>query len=84
MFLVYNKTKGKFEDSRRYPLLRSITAKLRDTAEVTLSGDGMTDTVELDMARYRNPSNRFVNETWNGTLEAYDGSNQEVNTWLKR
>nr|XP_012234482.1 PREDICTED: uncharacterized protein LOC105679174 [Linepithema humile] len=83
MFLVYNKTKGKFEDGRRYLLLRLLTAQLSNTGEVTLSSDSISDTVKLDIDRYRNPSNRFVKETWNGTSETFYGSNLYVNTWVK-
>ncbi|XP_012234196.1 uncharacterized protein [Linepithema humile] len=83
MFLLYNKTKDKFEDSQRYRFLQSVTANLTNTGEVTLSSHRVLNKVKLDIDRYRNPSNRFVKETWNGTSETIYGSDLHVNTWLK-
>lgn len=83
MFTVYNKTKKKFVDSRRYRFLRSITANLTNTGEATLSSHRVLSKVKLNIDRYRNSSNCFAKETWDGTSQIYYDSNQEVNKWIR-
>ncbi|XP_012234488.1 uncharacterized protein [Linepithema humile] len=83
MFAVYNETKGKFEDSRRYPLLRSLCTQLTNPGEVTFSSDRLSEVVTLNINRDRNPFNQIVMKTWNGTLKTFYGSDLHVNTWLK-
>ncbi|XP_012234485.1 uncharacterized protein [Linepithema humile] len=84
MFLIYNKTKGKFEDSRTHFILRSMAATITDTDEVTLRCDGMKNTVTLNINQYLNSAFRLTKETWNGTLETYCISNVDINEWVKQ
>nr|XP_012234483.1 PREDICTED: uncharacterized protein LOC105679175 isoform X1 [Linepithema humile] len=84
MFIIYNKTKDKFEDSRTYSLLETMIAVSgpNDTGEVMITDKKRTSAVTFNTKQYRNSSNRFIKETWNGT-KAFYGSNRDINTWLK-
>ncbi|XP_012234242.2 uncharacterized protein [Linepithema humile] len=83
MFLVYNKTTGKFEDSRKYPLLESLYVELTNPGELTLSSVISSNTITMNINRDRNPFNQFLKEIWNKTLGTFYSSDRNVNTWLK-
>nr|XP_012234487.1 PREDICTED: uncharacterized protein LOC105679177 isoform X2 [Linepithema humile] len=83
MFLIYNKTKGKFEDGRTYSLLQKIRTRIRSTDYFVLTSHKMGNQVDFNTKQSRNRSNRFMKETWTGTSKAFYGSNQDINTWLK-
>ncbi|XP_012219457.1 uncharacterized protein [Linepithema humile] len=83
MFIVYNKTKDKFEDIRRYPALKSAeVVQTNITKAMFSSAHADSGALPLDINPYRNPSYSFTKETWNGTLETYYDSNNEVNQLL--
>nr|XP_012234220.1 PREDICTED: uncharacterized protein LOC105679024 [Linepithema humile] len=83
MFLVYNKTTGKFEDSRKYPLLESLYVELTNPGELTLNSFISSNTVTMNLNQDRNPFNRFLKEIWNKTFGTFYSSDRNVNTWLK-
>ncbi|XP_012219455.1 uncharacterized protein [Linepithema humile] len=84
MFIVYNKTKDKFEDSRKYFLLKSIEVEETNINKAILSNAHVDiGAINFDMNPYRNPSYSFTKETWNGTLETHYDLHNEVNQLLK-
>lgn len=87
MFIVYNGTKDKFEDARRYPLLQNMITTVPESQEndkVILSDETMESRKNVDIHHNRYPSNRFRKETWSGDFDKFYDSNSQVNTWVKK